>query len=210
MPLHRHGTIVTLSRLVLLLLLQAVLATSADAAEPGVVARINGAPTVERAGKSRPLRPADTVSVGDIIVTDAAAKLKLLLADDSVLAIGPRSRVALDELMLSADSRTVKLRVLAGRFKIAIAKFFGGASTYEVHTPTAVAGVRGTVLWGDTDLDAICALDGHIEVRAISGNGPASQLAPGECVNQMATGKTAPLKPSAAELAGYLKEVTLE
>jgi len=182
----------------------------AQAAESALVVGINGAPSVERAGKSEPLRQGAAVSVGDVIVTDAAAKVKLLLADDSVLAIGPRSRVALDAFVLAPGSRTVKLRVLAGRFKLAIAKFFGGASDYEVHTPTAVAGVRGTVLWGDTEIDAICALDGHIEVRATTGSGAAAQLAAGECVNQMAAGKTTPLKPSAADLAAYLKEVTLD
>jgi hypothetical protein len=182
----------------------------AAALDSAVVVRINGAPTVERAGKSAALRPADSVSVGDVIVTDAAAKVKLLLADDSVLAIGPKSRVAIDQFVLATDSRRVKLRVIAGRFKIAIAKFFGVTSDYEVRTPMAVAGVRGTVLWGDTDLDTICALDGHIEVRATTGSSSPAQLTAGDCVSQMAAGKTVPLKPSTAELAAYLKEVTLE
>src|SRR5579862_9321700 len=188
----------------------ALFAAPARGTGAAVVVRINGVPSVERGGKSEPLRPADVVAPGDVIVTDASAKVKVLLADDSVLAIGPGSRVVLDSFVLSTDSRSVKVRVLAGRFKIAIAKFLGASSDYEVRTPTALAGVRGTVLWGDTTLDAICALDGHIEVRALAGTGAPAHLSAGECVNQMADGKTTPLKPSSADLAAYLKEVTLE
>ncbi len=182
----------------------------ARALEPALVVRINGAPVLQRAGKRQPLAVGTPVALGDVVATDAAAKVKLLLADDSVLDIGPRSRVVLDALVLATDHRTVKLHVLVGRFKLGIARFFGGTSDYEVRTPTAVAGVRGTVLWGDTDMDMICALDGHIEVRPATGGAPAATLAAGECASQMAAGKTVPLRPSPAELATYLKTVTLD
>jgi len=185
-------------------------ASVAFAEDAALVARINGMPIRERAGTSAPLRQGDGVVLGDVVVTDADAKVKLLLADDSVLAIGPRSRVVIDQLAVQPTSRTVQLRVLAGRFKVAIAKFLGGSSQYEIRTPTAVAGVRGTVLWGDTDLDAICALDGTIEVRPLATKAAATRLAAGRCVHRMAHGKTTPLRPSAGDLAAYLKEVTLD
>ncbi|MDX2169581.1 MAG: FecR family protein [Deltaproteobacteria bacterium] len=184
-------------------------AGAAGAADAGLVAGINGTPTVTRAGQSLPLTRGATVAVGDTIVTAAGAKVKILLADDSVLAIGPGSQVVLDELALAPQSRAAKLRVLAGRFKLAIAAWLTGSSRFEVETPTAVAGVRGTVLWGDTELDAICALHGTIEVRPRQGGSPAT-LSAGQCVTDMADGKTAPLKPSPAELAAYLRQVTLD
>src|SRR5512135_474164 len=96
---------------VMTLLALLIAAASVQAAEPGLVARVNGMPTVERAGKTQPLSEGMGIEVGDVIVTDASAKVKLLLADDSVLAIGPKSRVALDEFVLS-DRRTVRLNVL--------------------------------------------------------------------------------------------------
>jgi len=182
---------------------------AASAADIGWVARINGAPTVKRGKQSAALHQGDAVALGDVIETDAASKIKILFADDTILDIGPRSHVALDEFQLAPQSRLVRLHALGGRFKIAISKFFGGSTEYEVRTPTAVAGVRGTILWGDTDLDAICALDGTIQVRSLKG-AEAAKLAAGECVHEMGDGKTTPLKPSAADLAAYLKEVTLE
>lgn len=182
----------------------------AAAGEAGLVARVNGAPTLQRAGKTELLKRGSSVFTGDVIETDATSKAKILLADDSVLAIGPKSRVDVSDFVLDSSGRTVRLQVLAGRFKIAIAKFFGGQTNYEIRTPTAVAGVRGTVLWGDTEVDAICALEGNIEVRPRTGAGAPAQLSTGECVGQMAAGKTTPLKPTAEEMAGYLKEVTLD
>jgi len=142
------------------------LASPMHAVEAGLVAGINGAPTVTRAGMTQPLKRGDAVDVGDRLTTDANAKLKILLADDSVLNIGPQTEVVVDELLLG-DNRTGKLRVLAGRFKLAIAAWFGGSSDYQIDIPTAVAGVRGTVLWGDTTLDAICALQGTVEVHTV-------------------------------------------
>lgn len=199
-----------LRRISLLVVLCVLTPAVASAGDAGLVARVNGAPTVQRAGKTELLKRGTSVFTGDVIETDANSKAKVVLNDDSVLAIGPKSRVDVSDFALDASGRSVRLQVLAGRFKIAIAKFFGGHTDYEIRTPTAVAGVRGTVLWGDTDLDAICALEGNVEVRPRSGAGAPAQLSAGECVSQMASGKTAALKPTAEELAAYLKEVTLD
>lgn len=198
------------SRYTLVVIALVATATSAFATDSAWVAQINGAPTLTRAGATTALQRGAAVQVGDAIETDEAAKVKLLLADDSVLAIGPRSRVTLTDFQLQPQSRTMRLKVLAGRFKLAVSKFFSGPTDYEVMTPTAVAGVRGTVLWGDTDLDAICALDGSIKVRALKTKGAPVKLGTGNCVHEIAAGKMTPLKPSTADLAAYLKEVTLE
>ena len=181
----------------------------AAAAEVAWVARINGAPTIVRGGASGPLEVGAAVSPGDRISTDEHSKVKLLLVDDSVLAIGPQSQVIIDELALRSESRTGRLRVLVGRFKLAIAEWLGGRSDYEVQMPTAVAGVRGTVLWGDTQLDTICALRGTVEVRTLAGTRVAT-LEHGHCESQMGSGHSKPLTPSREDLDKYLREVTLE
>jgi hypothetical protein len=197
-------------RRALALIAAALLCSSGSvwAADPAVVAQINGTPIVTRAGQSQPLRVGDAVPLGDLVVTDEHAKIRIVFADDSVLAIGPKSQVVIDQFVLDGAQRKSRLRVLAGRFKIAIATFLLGSTDYEIRTPTAVAGARGTVLWGDTDLDAICALHGTITVQPLAA-APAT-LADGQCVRAMGKGHALPFAPSSAELAGYLKEVTLE
>lgn len=184
-------------------------AGGASAGEAGWVAGINGAPTIVRGTQSQPLQRGDAVAIGDRIRTDGNAKVKLLLADDSVLAIGPQSDVVIDVLLIGGADRTARLRVLAGRFKLAIATWLGGRSDYEVATPTAVAGVRGTVLWGDTELDAICNLHGAVEVRTLRGEATTT-LEAGHCVTGMGKGDTTPLVPSREDLQRYLAQVTLD
>jgi hypothetical protein len=191
-------------------LLTNIHANAVHASEVAWVARINGNPTLQRAGKSANLQRGDALQRGDVIDTDDHSKVKVLFADDSILDIGPKSHVLLDEFILDADHRTVRLQVLVGRFKIGVAKFFGTHSEYEVRTATAVAGVRGTILWGDTDLDTICALEGTVAVRSLKASGSPVHIAAGHCVHQMGAGKTARLTPSARDLAAYLKAVTLE
>ncbi|HTO58709.1 MAG TPA: FecR family protein [Pseudomonadales bacterium] len=192
------------------LVAQLAFPATSNAEEAAQVARINGAPTVTRADKTEPLHRGDNVMVGDVVVTDATSKVKILLADDSVLDIGPESRVLLQAFLLTPDRRAVRLDVLLGKFRLAVSKFLTGETDYGIRTPTAIAGVRGTVLWGDTERDTICALDGTIEVTARTAESSRRRLTAGECATQMKAGKTATVKPSAADVATYLKEVTLE
>jgi hypothetical protein len=184
-------------------------AGSAWGAEAAWVAGVNGAPTVTRAGRTEPLGRGDAVAIGDTVTTDDAAKVKLLLADDSVLTIGPRTQVTIDELLLGPGERKGRVRVLAGRFKMAVAAWLTGPSAFEVATPTAIAGVRGTVLWGDTEIDTICALEGNVEVRAVRGKAVA-KLATGHCVTKMGSGEPVPVVPGREQLERYLKEVALD
>jgi hypothetical protein len=185
------------------------LAAMALAAEAGWVAGINGAPSFTRDGKTAPLRRGEAVQIGDRIRTDDISKVKILLGDDSVLNIGPRTEVTIDELTLSSGGRKGRLAVLFGRFRLSVEPWLTGASDFEVQTPSATAGVRGTVLWGDTELDAICALEGTVEVRPRTGDASA-RLETGHCVTHMARGETSPFAPGQDQLAKYLKEVTLD
>jgi hypothetical protein len=173
-----------------------------------VVVQVDGAPALERAGATQLLQPGRALERGDVIVTGDQSKVRIVLADDSVLAVGPKSRLIIESLALDGE-RAGRLQALAGSFKIAIAKWLSGPTDYEIRTPTAVVGVRGTVLWGDIQLDAVCALDGKVEVRSRKG-GAAAKLGAGQCVQRMGLGTPVPLKPSPVELEEYLRAVTLE
>ena len=79
--------------------------------------------------------------------------------------------------------------------------------------PEAVAGVRGTTLWGDIDVDAICALEGTIEVRSLKSKRKktkAKKLAAGQCAAQLSKGKTKLLEPTPGQVREYLSEVLIQ
>jgi hypothetical protein len=99
--------------------------------------------------------------------------------------------------------------VVSGKFLASVAKWIGGGgSEFKVTTPNAVAGVRGTVLWGDVERDAICALYGTITVKSVKGGDTTEKtLEAGHCVTKMKDGQTDPLTPDAATVQTYLGEV---
>ncbi len=107
-------------------------------------------------GESQVLHPAgdtwDIVTPGDVIVlgdrfrTMANSKLKLLFQDDSVLTVASDSEISVDENVAPETGETKsRFSLLVGIVQSLVSDRYGtpGAS-FEVETPTAVAGVRGT------------------------------------------------------------------
>lgn len=173
----------------------------------GMLVLVNGQAHVENGARKVASKPGMELVVGDIVVTADGSKAKLLLDDDTTVNLGANTRFALEEVSIVGGERKVSLKVLSGKFMAAVTQWFGSKTSFQVSTPTAVAGVRGTVLWGDTALDAICALHGKIEVRSLKSD-VAAELTAGNCATQMGQGKTDPLQPTAEQVAKYLSEVT--
>ena len=203
----RFGTVLCL---LLLACLPKTKTSTPKSASIGRIEAIEGKPTRIRAGVRSGATAGAPVNAGDKLETDATAKVQVKLNDASVLAVGPGSVVSLAQFSLGS-SRQCKVHVDVGKFWLRISRWIGaGESYYEVTTPTAVAGARGTTLWGDTQVDAVCALDGHIEVK--NRQRPdlgVTQLETGHCASELSLGKMTPLAPSSEQIAGFLKEVLI-
>jgi hypothetical protein len=177
-------------------------------ASVGVVSVVNGSATSTFGNKVYKLEVGSQIFLGDVLTTANDGRLKVVLDDDTVVNLGAATVFSVDQFSLKGGERKVSLAVKAGRFLASVAKWFGSASDWQVDTPAAVAGVRGTTLWGDTDVDAICALYGSIEVKSKSGGDATNvKLDAGKCAAGMKGGKTDPLAPSADQVAKYLGEV---
>lgn len=177
----------------------------------GVVEAVEGQASIVHEAESLDAAPGIRLSAGDRLETGTPGKMRVRLSDDSVLAIGASSRVSLAELTMDEVARRGRIDVAIGRFWMNVTKWTGGGeSRYEIATPAAVAGVRGTTLWGDTDVDAICALEGAIEVRSRKNDslGPAS-LSSGNCASRLSEGELAPLTPTSEQIQKFLDEVLI-
>lgn len=172
-----------------------------------------GLVTIERGGKN--FRPSIGFPLyqGDGVKTGSTGKARVLLKDNSVLSIGPKSEVKISELKLDTKDRSFLVDVLAGRFKIDVAKWFYGATNGKIQTPSAVAGVRGTVVWGDVDLDAVCALEGSISLESRNG-GKSKEMTAGDkgpaCGAGMKEGKIDSIQPLPEDLVKFLDQVTIK
>jgi hypothetical protein len=183
----------------------------ASGASIAVVEAVEGNAFVVHASQKIAAAPGLRLAAGDRLETGAPGKLRARLSDDSVLAIGANTTLALAELAIDDAARRGRIDVTLGRFWMNVTKWTGtGESRYEISTPTAVAGVRGTTLWGDTDVDAICALEGTIEVRSRrSPDLPPATLSAGNCASNLRAGELAPLAPSAEQLQRFLDEILI-
>jgi hypothetical protein len=142
---------IPLPRAGLLLLLSAALLFCAPGAsraeEVGAVAEIEGQAEVQRAGAAAwaALKPGDAVQLGDQVRTAEGSKLKLLFRDDSVLTLAPGSLLKVDEQVVGTTAPVSRFSLFLGTIRTIVTDRYGAAGArFEVETPTAVAGVRGT------------------------------------------------------------------
>jgi len=142
----RIFTSLTLSLCVLFLC-----ATFAHAAqEPvGRVLGVKGTATVVHQGSSKAEKLAVNASVYlmDRINTGGQSKVKMQMKDETIVTLGQDGEMVINEFVYKPETSTRKaaLKLVKGAVRSFISKMFAGiGSAFEVHTPTAVAGARGT------------------------------------------------------------------
>jgi len=104
----------------------------------------------------------------DRIQTMAAAKVKLVLVDNTVLTLGPESSLRLTEYVYTPHSQVQKsiLEVVAGIFRVVVQKVLPHG-VFEVYTRHAVAAIRGTDWMAQVqpEATAMVVLEGQVAVR---------------------------------------------
>ena len=144
------------------------------AQEVGSVAAARGEAEIGRGGAFGPAAVGDAVQLGDELRT-GDGQLRVVFRDDSVIDLSERSSLVVDQQVFDPDASrfTSLVRLVAGQARALESHYYGtpGAS-YEVQTPTAVAGVRGTtfLVSYDPDRDAtdVIGIHGRVEVRSLT------------------------------------------
>ncbi|MBK9517491.1 MAG: FecR domain-containing protein [Anaeromyxobacter sp.] len=143
-------------------------AAAVHAEEPapaGAITFLAGQATRLQGGARQPLALGSAVFQGDVIETARRTRLELRLSDQSVLRLGPLSKVELDAAAFGAspDDRKVSAKLRVGNVWANVTKALGGEARFEVKTENAVAGVRGTTFRVDASKDR------SVVVRVYSG-----------------------------------------
>jgi hypothetical protein len=134
--------------LAVLSLAAACLANPALAAEEaGKLTRVQG--QIHTRGKNAPriLHAGDAVYVGDTVVTGPDARAELTMADGGVIILSDETEFTVSRFDQSKGS--ARFELARGAFRSvtgAIAR--REPPDYEVRTPLAIIGVRGTDFWG--------------------------------------------------------------
>lgn len=125
-------------------------------------------------GQARQATTGTVLYEGDTIKAAKSSRAKLLMVDDSIVTIAESTELRLSEYRLDERQKTRNstLSLITGKVRLLVSKLVAHRSQYQVQTPTAVMGVRGTsvVVWTETDpatgktTTFILVLDGEISV----------------------------------------------
>ena len=122
-----------------------VSAAAAPAAPAGSVVGLSGACVVESGGKSGPAKIGQGVEVGDTVSVPADGKLKLRMADGSVVSVaaGTRLTIAAYGVDGSGQRQEARLSLAQGLLRAVVAPVQRVAS-FEVDTAVGTAAARST------------------------------------------------------------------
>ena len=88
----------------------------------------------------------DDIYHNEVIETGDESATEFVFLDETKLALGPNSRLVLDRFVYDPEpgKASFVMTATAGVFRFVSGKLPKGS--YEIHTPTATIGIRGTVL----------------------------------------------------------------
>ena len=131
-----------------LALLVALMPYTARAADPiGQIKTADGPVTVERAGSSQPIAIGDHVFQSDVIVTAAGGSVGITFVDNSMMSLGPDSRLVLDNFRFDSTTHEGVFDSSLQKGTLAVKSGQIVKQTPEamhIKTPAALLGVRGT------------------------------------------------------------------
>jgi hypothetical protein len=108
-------------------------------------------------GKIRPAVLRERVLLNDVVRTEAASQLQILLLDRTIFTVGAKARITVDRFVYdpAAGSRSMGISVTRGAFRFMSGRTLGRASgPVSVRTPVATIGIRGTIFEGVVGEDA--------------------------------------------------------
>lgn len=138
-------TLVSALAFVLLVSLATATRVFAQAPAAGTITTASGAVQLQRGGNTVPAGSGTAVDAGDRVITGAGGHAVITLTDGSQLELGESSNLVIDNQALApAGGRAATQVSLFGGVLRSVVNASGGAPNFEVHTPNAVAAVRGT------------------------------------------------------------------
>ena len=117
--------------------------------EVATVAAVVGGTELRRAGGGQwqLMVVGSALFEGDGVRTRPSSGAKLVFRDDSVVDVGPATELVIQRQTFDPGKRDFHstLSLVVGKIRAAVSEYYGTPrASYEVETPTSVAGVRGT------------------------------------------------------------------
>jgi hypothetical protein len=157
-----------------LLALLLLLPLAALAAPVGKISNLAGNVDITVAGKSARIAiMGDSVNIGDFIRTKSKSKVEITFNEGNILRLAENTRVGITQYMSGEKQNSSILNLFRGRIQNVVKSIGIGGGRYEVHTPTAVCGVRGTFWFVGQE-------NGKTDVAVLEGTVAATSYVPAE------------------------------
>ncbi len=189
-------------------LVVSVLVSQAAGPSDGRVVLTHGDVVVRTADTSIKGMPGVLVRQGDQVRTGPESGVRLLLGGSAVVDLGANTSMVVTRA--GTSSSETKIKVWSGRLWARVSSLFGNNAKFEVESPNAVAGVRGTEFIFDVSPDGgteVTVLDGSVAVTARDG-GPARLLEVGDRISAKNTKDLAQSRASESERHGLRSAVS--
>ncbi|WP_108788149.1 FecR domain-containing protein [Erythrobacter sp. Alg231-14] len=116
-------------------------------AEIGRIKNVTSGVQILRDGRTITARSGLKLEEGDVITTGSRSRVGITLSDDTRMALGPNSRVTLDEYEYDRRRQTGRSVTSINRGSLGVTSGSitrSGRDRMRVRTPTSTLGVRGT------------------------------------------------------------------
>lgn len=119
---------------------------------------------VIRAGGEKPFKAFVNMRLteGDRIITGSNGTAKVQMEDDVIITLAENTRIYLSELRGSQGAQQSSINLQSGAVGSSVGKKLTDNSRFEIKTPTAVMGVRGTEFFTQY-------YNGNVDVRVVNG-----------------------------------------
>lgn len=136
----------------------------AAAAPVGKITNLQGNVDITIADKAaRIVITGDNVNVGDIVRTKSNSKIEITFNEGNILRLGENTRVGITEYLSGEKQNSSIFNLFRGKIQnIVKAISVASGGRYEVHTTTAVIGVRGTRFF-------VATISGQTDVAVLEG-----------------------------------------
>jgi hypothetical protein len=160
---------------------------------------VQGNVSVTRVKADSKAKTGDDVRLNDLVSTREKSRTKIALSDDTLLTLGQNSKLEITRYLFSPQKKASTISLKMGTLHSQIQKTVD--SSFEVRTPNAIAGARGTVWLSVVEVvngvlqTNIYVLEGTVTVFNAAVPGQIVTLAAGQFTTVI--GSLAPALPAA-------------
>jgi hypothetical protein len=158
-----------------LLVLQLIIPYTTFAAAVGRFTSVVG--DVKQTRAKRVIKPVakSPIQMKDLIATALTSSATMVFSDDSTIKLSENTKLEIKEFLFKDKSRRGVFSLAIGKMTADVKKYIGGDNVFEVQSPTAVVGVRGTGFEYDEAVNAqnqgvatVACTEGSLNLSALS------------------------------------------